>query len=496
MRIKTLSIVFCVTFAAGMQNAVAQDYASTTSSGDGSPPAQCELPQGINEVLLIETANSFVGQCLTDLAVGFDTFVDDDFSAVDLSGYTHVFVAMDGGAVEDASVANVADFANAGGALHFLGGSNSTPYATALDTHLLGNDTSNHSWATVAGSPDVTVTDSGHYLATGLPLTYDFVNNNATFYQTRVTDGAVFVAALNGDGFLSLLSKNIGSGIFDILINSPRSDYWTNGADYDWGCQVVDNMLSAEGVTPPARATFLVNKTFDDGNTAEVEVTLSCNTGLPLEQSIDISEGDGVNFVVVDFNDGEMDCTVTETAGADGYSVSYFDGTTASPDGCNFADVGHGNAFSCRIDNSLEEVEVEVTKVWIDENPQFNAQNVAGATWSCSNVAFPCELGFANGCDGGNLDFFGNPGEDSFFVFPDWESGTSCSITEVNLLESGIEVDDSECQGLVVFPGGGASCTIFNTRLFEGIPTLSQYGLGLLALLMLSVGLVGFRRFV
>jgi hypothetical protein len=34
-----------------------------------------------------------------------------------------------------------------------------------------------------------------------------------------------------------------------------------------------------------------------------------------------------------------------------------------------------------------------------------------------------------------------------------------------------------------------------NTVFFEGIPTLSQYGLALMALLMLGVGMVGFRRF-
>ena len=42
---------------------------------------------------------------------------------------------------------------------------------------------------------------------------------------------------------------------------------------------------------------------------------------------------------------------------------------------------------------------------------------------------------------------------------------------------------------------GGDSCTITNTIFFEGIPTLNQYGLALMALLMLGIGLVGFRRF-
>jgi len=46
-----------------------------------------------------------------------------------------------------------------------------------------------------------------------------------------------------------------------------------------------------------------------------------------------------------------------------------------------------------------------------------------------------------------------------------------------------------------VSAGEDASCTFTNTVFFEGIPTLSQYGLAILVLLTLGVGLVGFRRF-
>jgi len=38
-------------------------------------------------------------------------------------------------------------------------------------------------------------------------------------------------------------------------------------------------------------------------------------------------------------------------------------------------------------------------------------------------------------------------------------------------------------------------CTATGTQFFEGIPTLSQYGMALMALLMLGVGFIGFRRF-
>jgi len=256
----------------------------------------------------------------------------------------------------------------------------------------------------------------------------------------------------------------------------------TPGVNWLTGNPVSDNAFALCGAgVPPDEARFLTSKNFNDDNEAEVEVTLSCNTGLPLEQTTTIAEGDPVNFVIVDFEQGALDCEITEVV-PDGYSVVYNGGA-----GCEFENL-FGGQYICNITNNLDQVEIEVTKVWIDENPQFAAQNVADATWSCSNVAF--------GQNNGLLQFFGNPGEDSFFVFPDWESGTTCSIVEVGLNESGVEVDDSECDGLVVLPGEGASCTIFNTRLFEGIPTLSQYGLGVLALLMLGVGFVAFRRLI
>ena len=44
--------------------------------------------------------------------------------------------------------------------------------------------------------------------------------------------------------------------------------------------------------------------------------------------------------------------------------------------------------------------------------------------------------------------------------------------------------------------GGSGSCTITNTVFFEGIPTLSQWGMALMALLMLGFGFIGLRRFV
>ena len=71
--------------------------------------------------------------------------------------------------------------------------------------------------------------------------------------------------------------------------------------------------------------------------------------------------------------------------------------------------------------------------------------------------------------------------------------GETCTVTETP--EPGVLQDLDDCDGLEIAPGQDASCTITNTRFYEGIPTLSQYGLLLLSLLMLMMGAIAVRRF-
>ena len=308
-----------------------------------------------------------------------------------------------------------------------------------------------------------------HGLETNFAQGMDF--NNDT--------GELFIYAYTGGGSITYGRVNLANGqIIPLNVNDPVGEW--EGA----------SRTTCPGMGP---ARFKVTKDFDDDNPAEVAVTIECNTGLPLMQSTTISEGEDVTFVVDDFIDGEMSCEITETV-PDGYSVAYFDGETSSPESCRFEEVELGSDQSCDITNSLQQVEIEVTKVWVDDNPQFQAMNHAEATWSCSNVAFECEEGRGSSCDSGNLEFVGNPGTDQFSVFPAWDGGTLCSVQEISVMESGIEINDEDCASLIVFPGGSAQCTIINTRLYEGIPSLGQYGLVLLALLILGVGLIGIRH--
>lgn len=154
-----------------------------------------------------------------------------------------------------------------------------------------------------------------------------------------------------------------------------------------------------------------------------------------------------VTFVVDAFDPGELDCHITEDPVPDGYAESYAAG----------------------------------------------AYSVATADWTCQNVRslpFDTTLGTENG----TLWFEGNPDTESTGpLFPHYGGTSVCTVTE-NVAFSAAESDDSDCASLPISIGMGNSCTITNVVFFEGIPTLNQYGLAVLALLMLGVGLVGFRR--
>lgn len=254
------------------------------------------------------------------------------------------------------------------------------------------------------------------------------------------------------------------------------------------------------------RAQFLVVKDFSDDNPAGVNVEISCNTGLPLNQSAIISEFgdegfDEVTFVVDAFDAGELDCDITESPVPAGYAESYAasEGTgvagsvTDDEFGCHFDDVQEG-AFVCEVTDTLEPVEIEVTKEWIGDLEAAGVTPDAGASWTCENVRSSAS-DTTLGTEGGSLTFSGNP--DTEFaspIFPDFGGTSVCSVTE-NVPFDAVETDDSDCANLPVSLGQGNSCTITNLVFFEGIPTLNRYGLALLVLLMLGAGGFAYRRF-
>lgn len=329
-------------------------------------------------------------------------------------------------------------------------------------------------------------------IAGGAPGVYDVyttfpftenVTGGPTQYDVS-TAGDSFTVEIDqnnrGDAWILLGQINYTSG--DITVTQQPTEGNTFVSQRAYGV-----LFEVDGGPVGSLATFAVDKDFDDDNPGEVEVTISCNTGLPLEQTTTISEGDGVVFVVDDFADGEMNCEVSESGELLGYESEYDNGTTISEEACVFEGVGLGGGYACTIENTLLAVEVEVSKFWVDENPQFNNDNYTEAIYDCVNEQFGSSAM-------GSLEFVGQEDVDSFTVFPHWDGSTSCSVTEV-VVEGGVEFDDSDCQDLSVTPGVGASCSLVNTRFYEGIPALDRNGLAILVLLMLGIGFTGLRRF-
>ncbi len=239
-------------------------------------------------------------------------------------------------------------------------------------------------------------------------------------------------------------------------------------------------------------ATFPTNISFTNGDTAEILATLTCNTGNPLVQSFLISEGNGVDFVVqeLDIAAATTSCDITVGGLADGYLETE----------CNFGSGIGETALAetniCGLLASPFPSVFVVTKAWENAGPDilYAAEIEVGCTNAAIDPAGPyLDIFFVDflavgpGIDSEEFEFFAEPGETSVCV----------AYEDPDTLDSAVESDQGCADGTEFTIGSGlAGCTITNSVFYEGIPTLSQYGMAIMALLMLGMGFVGFRRFV
>jgi hypothetical protein len=241
--------------------------------------------------------------------------------------------------------------------------------------------------------------------------------------------------------------------------------------------------------------------------TQTVTVELTCNTGNPLVQDFEIgpTTEDKVVFVVDNFNLEEfISCEITATS-IGGFRVIDVTGNIVEPDEgtCLWtADAGNLSTEGdnlCRFIMAPETFEYVIEKEW-DFSDDVDVSKSFSVDWTCNNVltaTFDSNLQTVFGGFGGNGDttyavttLMPNPWADAPGEF------TTCWAQEFPF-DSAIESDQG-CSSGVSFATDNleGGCVIVNSVFFEGIPTLSQYGLAIMALLMLGVGFVGFRRFV
>jgi uncharacterized repeat protein (TIGR01451 family) len=356
----------------------------------------------------------------------------------------------------------------------------------------------------------VTKTSSVNPGTVDVPFTYtvSVVNegpDDAT--QVQVLDtlpaGLIFGSALPSQGSCSETAgtvtcdlgtvPNQGSATIAIEVTPTAAGTLTNVVTVDSEVDdpdPSDNTFTHVMDVGLGTARFVVMKDFTDDNPAQVVVTLTCDTGLPLEQSFSIAEGEVVAFVVTQFESGTMDCVVTEEVVA-GYLPDYFDGTSNNDQGCEYTDIAGAPEFSCQITNTPDAVDVTVDKLWetvgassaVDMHYQLTLYcdgEIVGGSGLCLEDAQSCLTWNGEG-----------PGQFVAEVVPNYPSSV-CWVVE-SVIDNSVEVDNG-CQSLVVSAGTGDSCTITNTVFFEGIPALDRYGLALLILTVFGIGLVAVRR--
>jgi hypothetical protein len=309
----------------------------------------------------------------------------------------------------------------------------------------------------------------------------------------RAVTGGPFVSQVltidTETGAARRVSTTIETGYESLAISIPRGCADDPGGEQDLssGFNVIKRFIDGNDITP-------------------VTLNISCNTGLPISQSITLEPQQGVggvyevNFIVKDFDDRELSCDVSEELPT-GYTASYScDGDSqcsaanrAGP--CTFNAVADGDANLCEIENRPKAVNINVHKEWLFEDELLEADGGGPAKihLECQNV-----FGGDGDPDGENMEWWwrvtGNE-SNTGRVNPDYAGRTRCRVEE-RIINSGA-ISENSCEGWfsVTVGGSGHECLVTNTVLYEGIPTLNQYGLLLISLLMLMTGLLAVRRF-
>jgi len=240
--------------------------------------------------------------------------------------------------------------------------------------------------------------------------------------------------------------------------------------------------------------------------TQTIDVTLVCKTGNPLQQSFEIGPlpADKVIFVVDNFDLAQfISCEITPSSLTGFEVVDIQTNGEATEEGtCLWtaaaADLNTREDNYCVFVMAPEEFTYVVEKEF-DFAEDVDVSQAFSIHWECSDVLTSTYDGLTD-----VSGYFKGYGDSTFSVTTlrpnPWagEEGdaTNCSAEE-STYDSAVESDQG-CDISTTFAVGEGekSCTIVNSVFFEGIPTLSQYGLAIMALLMLGVGFVGFRRFV
>ncbi|HNT74120.1 MAG TPA: hypothetical protein PKH77_03765 [Anaerolineae bacterium] len=211
-------------------------------------PAARPLP-AILHLRTTDTSAS-VQRALDTLGYTYDTiYAQVDWTGIDFTPYDVVIIGMTGGLLNAADIQKIrTDVIDQGKRAIVIGGSYYASFVNGVNQYLVENDTTNYAWTPTA-SPHFTLIAPHHPLAQGLPITRDFINNDLTSYQLRVTDPAIEIVAQNGDGYPSYFRKTYpGDGELIWFIHRAIGTAWNNPVDLQLLPRLIGNALPEERV--------------------------------------------------------------------------------------------------------------------------------------------------------------------------------------------------------------------------------------------------------
>ena len=245
-------------------------------------------------------------------------------------------------------------------------------------------------------------------------------------------------------------------------------------------------LLGGWGLRADDPATFTVDARLGEGAPDGLMVHLRCDPdaagGQGAAQSGWLPRDGSVVFEAPVPSAAGWNCAVSAEA-PPGLEVRYRgDGGSAvdiDRNGCRFSDIQSGHANFCQIQARGQATSITVYKKWI------------GATRDEPDVQIELVCGGQPVAGARNINV-GKPGGWTLDLTD--PEGVLCDVIEAGN-ESFIP-DPEDCRNLLILPGSEEECTLVNTKVVKMIEMLNRYGLAIMILVFLAVGMVAARRFV
>lgn len=245
-------------------------------------------------------------------------------------------------------------------------------------------------------------------------------------------------------------------------------------------------MAGADVLHAQLPATFTVDARLGEGAPDGLQVHLQCGPAPDGGQGATQSgwlprDGSTVFEVAVQRAEGWA-CNVSAGAPA-GLEVRYRgDGGSAvdiDRGGCRFSEIREGHANFCQIQARGRATSITVYKKWI------------GATRKEPDVQIELACGGQPVAGVRNINA-GKPGGWALDLAD--PEGVLCDVFERE--NETFIPDPGDCRDLLILPGSEEECTMVNTKVVKMIEMLNRYGLAIMILIFMAVGMVAARRFV